>query len=230
MEAIRLVVNRREKSAKAKNLRKAEQVPCEIYGNKTENVSASCKEQELHRVYKAAGESTIVELDLEGKQIPVLIHSLSFDPVSDRYQHVDFYVIDMKKELTTRVPVHTSGESPAIKTLAAILVTVQNEVTVKCLPKDLPHSFTVDLSKLVEFHDTITVADIKVPAGVKIEDAPEKVLYTVQEPRKIEEELPKPAEGEVPAEGAAAEGAPAAEGAAATAEAPAKAEGKEKKK
>ncbi len=181
----------------------------------------SCKEQELHRIYKAAGESTIVELDLDGKNIPVLIHSLTLDPVSDRYQHVDFYAVDMSKKLTAHVPVHVTGESPAVKGLSGILVNVHTELTVTCLPKDLPHSFEVDLGKLVEFGDIITVADIKIPAGVELEEEADTVLFTVQEPRKAEEET-KPAEGEVPADGAA----PAAEGA--PADAAAKPEGEKK--
>lgn len=209
METLRLTVAARTKQQRAKTLRKEQQVPCVIYGNKVENTMGSCQEQELHRIYKAAGESTIVELEVEGKNIPVLIHSLTFDPVTDRYAHVDFYAVDMTKELTTHVPVHTSGEAPAVKNLSAILVNVQTEVKVTCLPKDLPHSFTVDLGKLNEFGDTITIADIQVPSGVKINEEPETVLLIVQEPRKIEEELPKPedaaaAEGAAPVDGAAA--------------------------
>jgi large subunit ribosomal protein L25 len=153
-----------------------------------------------------AGESTIVELALDEKKIPCLIHAIDLDPVTDRYQHVDFYALDMKKEVTTHVPIHFVGESPAVKTLGGVLVTVMSTITVTCLPKDLPHAFDVDISALAEFHNSITVGSLKAPAGVTIKDATDSVIVTVQEPRAAEEEKP--------AEAAAAEGAaPAAEGA-----------------
>lgn len=118
----------------------------------------------------------------------------------------------MTKKVKTHVPIYLEGESPAVKSLGAILVTVHSEVTVSCLPKDLPHNLPVDLAKLANFHDSIVVADIKVPTGVTIEESPETVLLTVQEPRAIEEETPVVAattvvEGEAgaaPAEGEAA--------------------------
>jgi hypothetical protein len=81
----------------------------------------------------------------------------------------------------------------------------------------------------------LTVADLIVPANVKIKDAPSTVLATVQEQRKEEEIVPVaaavPAEGEVAA-APAAEGEEGVEGAKPTEAkepAPAKDEKKEKK-
>ena len=63
--------------------RRAGQVPCVVYGNKTENLSFQCEVVALTKAYTKAGESSLVELDVDGKKLPVLFHDVKFDPVSD---------------------------------------------------------------------------------------------------------------------------------------------------
>lgn len=186
-------------------------VPAVIYGNNTENLSVQCDEKALKKAYAKAGESSLVEIEIDGKKIPVLFHELAFDPVSDRMIHVDFYAVDMKKEIEAPIPVRFEGESPAVKDHSAILVKAMDTVTVRCLPSDLPHDLPVDLAKLVEFGNTLTIADLVAPKGVTIIEEPETVLMIAQEPRAEEVvEVAAPAEGEA----AAAAGAPGSEGAA----------------
>lgn len=207
MATITLTALPRDSKKKAKELRRAGQVPGVVYGPKTKNISIECKYQELHKAYVAAGESTIVELSVEGKNIPVLIHQLHFDPMTGDYEHIDFFALDMTKEVTTNVPIRTIGEAPGVKELGGVLIKNKDHVTVKCLPKDLPHDIEVDLSKLVNFYDAVTVGSLSVPKGVKILDEAEEILVSIAPPRKEEEETPvvaAVAEGEVAAAGEAA--------------------------
>ncbi len=212
-ETITLSVNPREAASNVKIMRKAGNVPGVIYGSKTKNVSIQCSAKELHVVYVKAGENTLVDVALDGKNIPCLIHAVSFNPVSDKMEHVDLYAVDMTKKVTTHVPVIVEGESAAVKTLGGILVTVHDTIEVSCLPSDIPHSFVINIGTLENFRDSITVAKVAVPKGVTIKSSPDMVIVTVQEPRKEEvvEVVAAPTEGAV-AEGGAA--APAAEGAA----------------
>lgn len=214
MQMVSLKAAPRAKESAA-HLRRTGSIPCVVYGN-IPNTLLQCDEKTLMKAYANAGESTLVELELMEKKVPVLFHALDFDPVSDRVIHVDFLAVDMKKEVEAEVPLRLTGISPAVKELAAIIVTPTDHVTVKALPSSLPHDIEVDLTLLVAFHDTITVANLKVPNGVTIVDPPETVLVVAQQPREEEvEEKPVVAEGEAApgAEGAAAvPGAPAAEG------------------
>lgn len=164
------------------------------------------------KAYTKAGESSLVELDLGGKKVPVLFHDVTFDPVSDAIAHVDFFAVDMKKEVEADVSILFEGESPAVKE-GAILVTALDSITVRCLPKNLPHNLPIDLSKLVEMGSQLTVADITVPPDVTLLVEPDAVIAIAQEPRE-EEVAVAPvvdaaAAGATPADGAA----PAAEGA-----------------
>lgn len=227
METITLTVTKRTAEENVKHLRKEGQIPGVIYGNKTPNTSIKCKMQDLRSTYKKAGESTLVEIHMDGQKVPSLIHAVTFQPLSGSFEHVDFYAVDMTKKVTTHVPIVFTGESPAVKDLGGILVEVNDHVTVTCLPKDLPHNLTVDISSLAAFRDTVTIAKLTIPEGVTIVEAPETVLITVQEPRK-EEVAPTPAETEAAAAAAATtDGAAApAAGAPAAGAAPAKEEKK----
>jgi large subunit ribosomal protein L25 len=214
MQTVALQAAKRTPEFSPKALRRAGKVPGVVYGN-TENTMFTVEENALRKAYIKAGESTLVELDIDGSKIPVLFQSIDQDPVSDRPIHVDFYAVDMKKEVETDVQIRFEGEAPAIKEHGAILVTALHSVKVKCLPANLPHDLPIDLGKLIEFGATLTVADIDVPTGVTIVNDLTDVIAIAQEPREEEVvEVAAPVEG---AEGApaaeGAEGAPAAEGA-----------------
>lgn len=235
MDMVPLKATARSLDRAAKEVRTRGSVPCVLYGN-TKHTTLQCAVNELAKVYVKAGENTLVDLDLDGKKVPVLFHALQFHPVSGRISHVDFYAVDLKKEIEAPVPLRLTGESPAVKEFSAVIITVQSHVTVRCLPMDLPHDIEASLAELKELHSALTVADLAIPRGVKVTDAPEIVLVIAQEQRKEEEVQPvaaalaeAAAEGAVPAEGAApAEGAPGAAPAATAAEAPAKKEKKGK--
>ena len=90
---------------------------------------------------------------------------------------------------------------------------ILREVEVECLPADLPEQLIVDVSALA-IGGSIKVSGLKVPAGVRIMDDPDLILFTVPMPKE------EKAEETAPAEGGGAEGAPAG--------GEAKAEGEEK--
>ena len=208
--AVPLTVAIRDAKQNARALRSTGVVPGVIYGNKVANTMVQCTMKDFHSTYMKAGENTIVELTVDGKKVPVLIHAVTLDPVKDTYEHIDFYAVDMNKKVTTHVPVSIEGESPAIKSLGAILVKVRDSLTVQCLPSDIPAHFIVNISTLEKFHDSFSVAKLAVPTGVTIMESPDTVIVLVQEPRKEEVvEVVAPAEGEA----AAAEGAAPAVGA-----------------
>lgn len=216
MKAISLSASARTREQSPKTLRAQGQVPCVVYGN-AENTLIAVEEMPLKKAYMSAGESTLVELEVEGKKVPVLFHALDLDPLTDRFVHVDFYAVDMKKEVEADVHIHLVDEAPAVKELGGILVHTLHAVTVKALPANLPHDLPVSLTTLVEFGSTLTVKDIPVPAGVTILNELDEVIALVQEPRAEEvAEAPVAADaaageaatgaGEAPAEGEKKEG------------------------
>lgn len=198
METIELPVQVRDLSKRAKDLRRDGRIPAVYYGHGQKNLSLEIDYQAFFRVYRDAGESTIIDLKLEGstKPLKVLVQDTQVDPVSDKFVHVDFINVKMDEEITTKVPLGFVGEASAVKDLDGILTTNKNEVEIKCFPQNLPSQIEVDISSLVDFHVVIKVSDLVLPSGVAILDDAEGVVATVTAPREEEEEEEVPVEGE----------------------------------
>lgn len=225
MEKITLKATPRPTDVKPGRMRRGGQVPCVVYGTVEKNLHVQCEEMALHKAFVKAGESTLIELDVDGRTVPVLFKDIAFDPITDREMHADFYAVNMKEEIETLVPIHFEGDAPAVKELSGVFVVTHDTVRVRCLPGDLPHSLTVNVADMAAFRDSVSIKDIQLPRGVKIMDDEATVLATIQEPRAEEVIAPVvPAEGAVPAADGAAAAAPA--GDAAKPAAPAKEEKK----
>jgi large subunit ribosomal protein L25 len=200
---------------KVKNLRKEGILPGNISGKKIKSEAVQVVFKDFDKVYKEAGETGLVTLEIGKEEKPVLIHNLQVNPVSDVPVHVDFLQVDLKEKVEADVPVELTGESPAEKQALGTVVQYINEIKVEALPMDLPEKFEVDTSELSEVDQAIYVKDLKVDrAKVDIKTGPDEIVVKVEPPQKEEVVAPPaPVEGEVPAEGATpAEGDIPAEG------------------
>lgn len=158
-------------------------IPVVVYGTGAEAISLQVSRSEFDRVYGQAGESTVVQLDLDGKQIPVLIHDMQIDPQTDFTIHADFLRVDMNKKVEAGIKIVFTGEAAAVETLGGTLVQNLDEVEVRALPGALVREIEVDISKLATFDDAIHVSDIVVPAGIEILTEMDAVVATIQAPR-----------------------------------------------
>jgi large subunit ribosomal protein L25 len=174
---------------KVGRLRQDGLLPAVVYGGEKASQSLTLKAREFMKAWKSAGESTILNLKIEGESVKnVLIHEVAVDPVKSNPLHVDFYEVKEGQKLKTHVPLVFVGESEAVKSLGGVLVKVFHEIEVEALPKDLPHELEIDLSKLATFQDHILLKDIKSIAGVTLIGEEESVIVKVDEPRVVEEE------------------------------------------
>lgn len=182
---------RSERGRKVNKGRKEGLVPAVIYGNKVDSLSLWVNALDLKRLLKKSGESTIIDLKIDGKDDRnVLIHEIQKDAVRGQYTHIDFFQVRMDEEIEAEVELVFVGESEAVKTLGGILVKNIDKVEVKCLPADLPSHIDVDISAIKTFEDHITIKDLKISNKVKIDLEPETVIALVSAPR-TEEELAK---------------------------------------
>src|SRR3989344_581291 len=192
--AMELVAQIRDKLGKAsKALREQGLIPAELYGHGVKNLHLAVGVKEFKKVFKEAGENTVITLRVDKETRPALIHDVARDRLHDDVTHVDFYEVRMDQKITAHIPVEFVDEAPAVKNLGGILNKTMTEIEVEALPADLPHRFTVSLSPLVELNQSIYVKDLRPPKGVKILVAPGTVMVTVTPPLK-EEVVEKPAE------------------------------------
>ncbi|MDO8240699.1 MAG: 50S ribosomal protein L25 [Candidatus Moranbacteria bacterium] len=189
MEKVLLEATARAERGRKVNVGRREgRVPAVVYGHSVESTSLWVNALDLKRLLKKSGESTIIDLKIDGKDDRnVLIHEIQKNGVTGKFTHVDFFQVRMDEEIETEVELVFIGEAPAVKTMGGIFVKSIDKVTVKCLPSDLPSHIDVDISKIVTFEDHITIKDLKVSAKVKIELDPETVVALVSAPRTEED-------------------------------------------
>ncbi len=128
----------------AKTVRAEGRVPAAVYGQGRETQNISIDKQDFRRLYRKVGRATLSEIELNGKNIPVLVHIVDLHPISGDPVHVDFHAVHMDKEVHATVPVTLTGTSPAVKLLGGTLTTMADQVEIKCLPKYLISSVETD--------------------------------------------------------------------------------------
>lgn len=170
-----------------KSLRKNRQIPGVLYGHGIPSRNIVVNALEFGKVYKKAGASNLIDLQLGEENLKVVVKDYQLHPLKTIFTHFDLYQVRMDEELEAEAKVVTTGEAPAVKGLGGILIRNMTTLTIRCLPQNLVGELTVDISSLNEFGQSIHVKDILVPAGVKILGNPQDVVVTIAAPRSEEE-------------------------------------------
>lgn len=189
MQSLSLASQPRTETKKAVlALRQQDKIPAIVYGHGFAQAQITIGYGEFEKVYKQAGNSTLVDLDLgTGAPVKVLIKEVQREPMNDRITHADFHVVRTDEKLKIDIILHFNNIAPAVKDLGGILVTPITKLEVACLPKDLVHEIEVDISNLKTFDDVIRVCDIALPAGILALSHAEEVVALVQPPRTEQE-------------------------------------------
>lgn len=180
----------------SRRLRHAGKVPAIVYGGEAAPKSIQLDQEKTwvasqHEWFY----SSILDLEVDGKIERVLLRDMQRHPYRQLIMHLDFQRVNADQKLRTSVPLHFVNEeiSPAGKTAGVLVSHELREITVECLPKDLPGSIEVDLSAIA-LGDTIYLSEIKLPEGVEIpqlalgKDYDDAVVTARQARVEVEEE------------------------------------------
>ncbi|MBP9802204.1 50S ribosomal protein L25 [Patescibacteria group bacterium] len=172
------------KASLLNELRKNSRVPAIVYGFANDSQAISVDYNAVLKILKEAGTSHVVTLQIDGQEKQVIVKSFDQDPVTDKITHVDLMLMVADRPVTTVVPLAFVGVSKAVKELGAKLETKNQQVTVKCLPADLPASLEIDLNTLTTLGQTILVKDIPVSEKVSILNNPNDPVISVKMPKR----------------------------------------------
>ena len=175
----------------SRRLRNAGKVPGIVYGAGEPSMIELDHNALYHALKKEAFHSSILDMELGGKEQKVLLRDFQMHPWRQQVLHIDFQRVDETTRLRKKVPLHYTGEenSPAVKTDKCVVSHVATEVEIECLAVALPEFISVDLSGLVR-GKSLHVSDIVAPEGAKIvrHGSLNPVIVAVAEP-KAEEEI-----------------------------------------
>ena len=199
-----------------KRLRRDGTIPANIYGRGLESVAVQLPWSRAREMLNAHGRNTLIEVQLgeQGDARPVVVRDIGRDPVSGEVHHIDFFQVDLTRTIQADVPIHFTGEAPAVATYAGVFVQALDLLRVEALPNAMPEAIEVSIDSLEELDQSLSVADIIVPPGVTILSASEQAIAQIARPRlevEEEEEVPEGEEGVLPEgeegeEGAGVEG------------------------
>ncbi|MDY6977090.1 MAG: 50S ribosomal protein L25/general stress protein Ctc [Pseudomonadota bacterium] len=151
----------------SRRLRREEKLPGIIYGGEEAPVSITLDHNKVNNSADfEAFYSHVLELNLDGKVVEVLVKDMQRHPFKPKIMHIDFQRVIAGEDVHTNVPLHFVNEeaSAAVKA-GGIAEHHVTEIEVTCLPKNLPEFIEVDMAA-VEMGQTLHLSDLTLPAGV----------------------------------------------------------------
>jgi large subunit ribosomal protein L25 len=190
----------------SKDLRKAKNVPCVLYGGK-ENLHFYSHENNFTKLIYTH-ESHLVKLNIEGSEIECVLKEVQFHPVTDKIIHLDFIEVFKDKPILVNLPVTVTGDSVGIKAGGKLRIR-KRSLLVKGLAQDIPDFLPIDISDL-KIHESVKVADLSYDK-IELVDPKRLMVLSIATSRvaqKTEEEIEaeEAHEGAVPATEEASEG------------------------
>lgn len=170
-ENLKLAASVRTKIGKNANrkLRAQGQIPGVFYTPGGDNKTLQVSEAALNKLYRETGRTTVFELEINdnGKTSshPCLIWDVEYYPTKNRFQHIDFYGVDLNKELKVRVPLEFVGTAKGTK-LGGKLEVYREHIYILSKPATLPKKITVDISN-IDVGQGLRILDLPMPEGVR---------------------------------------------------------------
>ncbi len=156
----------------SRRLRRAEKFPGIIYGGGSNPTPISLDHNEvMNNLQHEAFFSHILTLDVAGAKEQAIIKDIQRHPFKQQILHIDFLRVVAGEALTVRVPLHYINEDTCVgvKTEGGSINRIETEISVSCLPKDLPEYIEVDLAELA-LGASLHLSDVKLPEGVTSTD------------------------------------------------------------
>ncbi|MDE5831922.1 MAG: 50S ribosomal protein L25/general stress protein Ctc [Desulfovibrio sp.] len=187
-----LNVEKREGRGKGPSgrLRAKDLIPGVYYAASGENIMVQAPALPLEKMYESVGHTTVfnLEIDDNGKKEvhPVLIWQIQRHPYKKKFTHIDFYGVDLDKEIKVEVPLEYVGSPKGVK-MGGKMETYREWVRLLGKPLEMPQKVLVDVSDL-NIGDTLHISDLKLPENVKPVHAQDYAVVSVVIPTEESEE------------------------------------------
>lgn len=163
----------RERAEKGKGfcrrMRSQNLIPGIYYNQEGKNIPVQVEMLPLTKLHNKLGSSRVFHLELEtgGKteSLPSLIWDMKFDPLKSTPIHVDFYGVDLDREIKVDVRVVVEGKAKGL-IMGGQLEIFRDSLEVICKPLDVPEKIVIDVTDL-DIGVNMHIDEVKLPAGVR---------------------------------------------------------------
>jgi large subunit ribosomal protein L25 len=182
----------------SKELRKANNVPCVVYGGK-ENIHFYTHENNFKNLVYTP-DAHLVNLKIEGKELNAVLKDIQFHPVSDKIIHVDFTEVSVNKPVIIGVPIRVTGDSVGIKAGGKLRIR-RRTLLVRGIAGDIPEFLPIDITE-VKIHQSIKVGELSFDK-IELLD-PKKSMVLAVATSRVAQKTPEELEAETAAAALAA--------------------------
>ncbi len=168
----------------AGRLRRQGMVPAILYGRGEPNVVLAVQRKAIEKLLHE--HHFVMNLECEGQAGPAQLKEVQYDALGEEVIHADFGRISLTETMRVSVPIVLHGEPEGVKE-GGVLEQILHEVSVECLPTNVPESIRVEVANL-QMGDGLRVRDLPVTEGVSILAEPDAVVVLVIAPPEVVEE------------------------------------------
>jgi large subunit ribosomal protein L25 len=171
---MKLNINKRvmPKKSESKKIRSEGNIPAIVYvrGKESETITVNGVEFTAHlrKVQSGRLSTTVFEL-LEDKVKPrkAILKDIHYDPVSYNVIHLDFEELLDDAKVNVKIPIEFTGVAECVGVkLGGIIRQVIRQLRVRCLPKDMPLVFQMDVKNL-GLWEAKRLSDLELPPTVQ---------------------------------------------------------------
>jgi large subunit ribosomal protein L25 len=179
-------------------LRRQGKLPAVLYGHRIETTPILLDAYEASQTLSRLTSSSLLTIDLDGKQFLAQVREKQRDFIKNRLVHVDFQTVSLTEKMRTKVSIELTGTAPAVKNFNAVIHTGLTALEVECMAEDLPKRIVVDISGLAELGDAVRVRDVVLSDKVKILADSEEIIAiaTASKKEEVSAEAPVAEEAE----------------------------------
>ena len=176
MKTIAISAKKRTELGKkfTRDLRKADHVPCVMYGG-AEVIHFHAHENDFrHIVYTP--DAFIVEIDIDGQKHKAVMQELQFHPVTDKLNHIDFVEVFDDKPVTVEIPISLTGIAIGLKDGGKPRQR-RRVLKVRGLLQYLPDTLEIDVTD-VAIGDVIKIGDLSYD-NLEILDPAQSMIFAI---------------------------------------------------
>jgi len=175
-----------ERRSQLRELREQGGIPGIVYGYKTENTPISVDMADFIKTMREVGRNGVINLNVDGKKLNVVLHEYQEDPIRKEVIHADFLAVDLDQEIEANVRVELSEDAVGVRD-GGVVQQILHELVITAKPDDIPESIQVDISQL-GIGDSISVGEIRDKYSVTINHEDDEPIATILAPRVEEAE------------------------------------------
>ena len=167
MNTLEANVRNTKSKGDVRSLRLNGNVPAIIYGGKEQNEKISVSKKILKSLLANEGFlSSVITLNVDGKNQNVLPREIGYNVLSDEPTHVDFLRVVTGVKIRIEVPVQfiNHEKSPGLKR-GGVLNIVRRKIELKCPSEKIPENIIIDLDG-IDIGESFKISSVKLEEDV----------------------------------------------------------------